>query len=285
MTPDPRLSAFIRGLSLAPRLAVRPATRSRRAMLPPLFWLALVWASGCRSAETRLEIVSLKNPAAQERLSEHFDRVSFAVNAQNNWDIVLEIPPTSLRVQPAGPTAATAPADPAASPSPALDMRLRASPASPGLGREASVACQGPAPAEPDEVLMSQFICINVFWRPIPGRSFVESTQTNATIVYCLVTDRDVIAYQGAGFVSFTPSRDGQTIQGEIESSDLAPGHYVNRPVDVFGPCRIQGTFTAKLDRRHVVAVRQRLRKLIGPPTAPLPPPNPLTSVASEPGG
>jgi hypothetical protein len=218
-------------------------------MLPPLFWLALVCASGCRSAETRLEIVSLKNPAAPERLSEHFDRVSFAVNAQNNWDIVLEIPPTPLRVQPAGPTAATAPADPATSPS--------------------------PAPAEPAEVLMSQFICINVFWRPIPGRSFVESTQTNATIVYCLVTDRDVIAYQGAGFVSFTPSRDGQTIQGEIESSDLVPAHYVNRPVDVFGPCRIQGTFTAKRDRRHVVAVRQRLRKLIGPPTAPLPPPTP----------
>ena len=114
MTPDPRLSAFIRGLSPAFRLAVRPATRSRRAMLPPLFWLALVCASGCRSAETRLEIVSLKNPAAPERLSEHFDRVSFAVNAQNNWDIVLEIPPTSLRVQPAGPTAASAPADPPA---------------------------------------------------------------------------------------------------------------------------------------------------------------------------
>lgn len=193
--------------------------------------------AGCSPTETRLEIQSFKNPEAAERFAERFDRCSFAVNAQNNWDIVFEIQPTLIRM----PVPSTG--------SPTSTSR-------PASDRDTSA----------DEVPMSQMIHVHVFWRPVPGTTYAESTQTNATIVYCVSTGRNSIAYKGAGFVYFTPSRDGLTIEGQIESSDLVPTDYVNEPVDLFGPCRIEGSFIARQQRGHVVAILQRLRKTIGPP-------------------
>ena len=113
---------------------------------------------------------------------------------------------------------------------------------------------------------MSQLIHLNVFWRPKPGTTDVESSQTNATIRYCLIVGRDVIAYQGAGFVYFERSRDGATIEGRIESSDLGPAVRVNQPEDLFGLCRVRGTFRAHRDRKHVVSILKQLRRRLGPP-------------------
>ncbi|MBN2561969.1 MAG: hypothetical protein JXQ75_13675 [Phycisphaerae bacterium] len=195
-------------------------------------------ASACRKTETRFDILSFKNPPGTECFSEQFDPGSFAVNAHNNWDIVFEIPATPLAVElPDDPTTTTS-----------------------------APATEAPGHRNGDGIWMSQLIHINMFWRPVPGTTYAESSQTNATILYCLITGPSVIAYEGAGFVYFSRSRDGKTIVGRIESSDLVPTTYVNEPVDLFGPCRLQGAFKAHQDRKHVVSVLQQLRTRLPPP-------------------
>lgn len=225
------------------RRRIRAPARRRwrsRSWAAPLLIAALGSAAtlGCRSTPTRFEILSFRRPQAPERLSERFDPGSFAVNARGNWDIVFEIPPTLIVL-----------GDP--------EIAARG---------ETTEGAAAPSPPTADrEVWMSQIILVNVFWRPRPGKTHAESTQTDATILYNLMTGGEVIAYEGAGFVYFKQSRDGMTIKGRIESSDLTPQRHVNRPDDLFGPCRIRGTFTARKDRKHVVSILKKLRRRLGP--------------------
>jgi hypothetical protein len=194
-------------------------------------------ALGCRSTPTQFEILSFRRPQAPEHLSERFDPGCFALNAHGNCDIVFEIPPTLIDL-----------GDP-----------------EPEASDETTEGADDTSPPPADrEVWMSQTIHINVFWHPRPGKTHAESTQTDATILYSLMTGRDVITYEGAGFVYFKRSRDGMTIKGRIESSDLTPQRRVNWPHDVFGPCRIRGTFTARKDRRQVVSIMKKLRRRLG---------------------
>lgn len=186
--------------------------------------------------ENRIQIVSFKKPQQPARYGERFDRVSYAVNAYRNWDFVFEIPPTTILLEVPGPD---------------------------------SAATSGPAPP-PVETRMSQLLHVQVFWQPQPGRTAIESTQTNATLLYCLFTGDDVIAYEGAGFVFFEQTWDGRGLQGRIESSDLVPTRFVNAPTDLFGPCRLEGTFRAEEDRGHVVAVLRELRSRLAAAARPV---------------
>lgn len=119
---------------------------------------------------------------------------------------------------------------------------------------------------QPDEqpIRTSQLLRIEMMWQPRPGDTFAESSQTNANIRYCLTTGKNSISYDGAGFVSCTRSRDGQTITGTVESSSLQPAQFRNDPRDLFGPCRLTGTFSATLNRAKLIELTQRMRKSIG---------------------
>ncbi|MCZ6683627.1 MAG: hypothetical protein O7B26_10620, partial [Planctomycetota bacterium] len=46
------------------------------------------------------------------------------------------------------------------------------------------------------------------------------------------------------------------------------------QPDDYFGPCHLSGDFRARLDKRQVVSVYRRMRRILGPP---------ITSVNPEP--
>lgn len=239
----PTSSGLTAAANLPPEAASGAPRRDRRL---PVLLLLLAVVAGCQSVESRVEIVSFKNPRQTARFSERFDRVSYAGNAHRNWDFVFEILPTTISVVRADstPSSTTAPAS--------LD--------------------------EPAEVLMSQLLHIQVFWQPLPGRTAIESTQTNATILYCLFTGKDVIAYEGAGFIFFEKTFDGKSIKGRIESSDLVPTQFINAPADIFGPCRLEGTFVAQEDRGHVVSVLRELRSRLQPASQPSQPPTPTSA-------
>lgn len=111
----------------------------------------------------------------------------------------------------------------------------------------------------------SQIVRVEMFWKPRPGTTYAESSQTNANISYCLISGRNAVTYEGAGFVYFTKSYNGTTITGQIESATLVPVHFLGEPADLFGPCHLRGGFTASEDRRKVVTAEQRLGKYKGP--------------------
>lgn len=106
-----------------------------------------------------------------------------------------------------------------------------------------------------------QIVRIEIFWKPRPGTTYAESSQTDANLTYCLISGKQAITYEGAGFVYFSRSSDGKTMTGQIESGTLVPVHFVGEPIDLFGPCHLQGPFVAREDRRRVALAQQKLER------------------------
>ncbi len=243
-----------------------PRRRPRHAPSWALAGLLIILTAACRKPPTRFEILCFRNPEAPERIAEDFDTGFFSVNAQADWDIVFEIPPSYMEIEVGSDSESEATSAPSEDgPVVEDDSAVKDTP----------VVEDAPPAPQTDQFWLAQLLHINVFWLPHPGKTNAESTQTNATIEYCLLVGGQVISYQGAGFVYFKQSRDGQTITGRIESATLTPTGPLDQGLDLFGPSRIQGTFTARRDRRQVVALLRRLHRSLGPQTATSPSPPP----------
>lgn len=232
-----------------PRRNRTPAARRapRPGSLPLAVVTAALVASGCRPAQTQFQVVSFLDPERPVRLAEsHLPPGYFSNQPGKNWAIAFQTPP--VPVHPEG--------GPQADPSTIRDS----------TGEATSQAAS-------ETLWMSQTIYIEVFWRPLPGRTFAERSQTNAHILYCLTTGRDpehgetAVGYRGAGFVYFDLSRDGRSIEGTIESSSLRPIEGERPEKDILGPCRLTGAFTAVEDKRKVAEILQWLRHQLGPMT------------------
>jgi len=115
---------------------------------------------------------------------------------------------------------------------------------------------------------------VNTFWNPVPGRTFVESTQCNATIRYVIATGPVSISYEGAGFTTFSMDWFKRTMTGKIESGQLAPLRKVGQPKDLLGQAQVMGTFRAKRDKNRVTALLGELRRELGPLPAYVRPPD-----------
>ncbi len=210
-----------------------PSCKSPLRMALPLAAIVLCVVA-CRPSDTKFQVVAFHDPNHPETLTEQFDGGgSYSLNADGNYHIVFEIPPTLIHPQ------ASDESDPSDHPPRSLP------------------------------VWASQFIHIEVFWRAVPGTTYAERTQTNANILYCVITGDDAISYEGAGFAYLDLSRDGKHLRGTLESSTLFPARFAEDPRDLFGPCRVTGTFQATRDRREVATVKRTLRRLLGPPIVP----------------
>ena len=187
--------------------------------------LTLAIFTGCENPETRVNVESFRNPAEPETFTELFDPGYFRINTGKTYEIVLELKPRLLEVQ------------------------------SGDAGPDADL--------ESELVWTSQYLHIQLLWQAYPGKTYAESTQTNAAIAYCLVNGESAISYEGAGFVYFQISRDGKIMTGRIESASMRPTRFLGTPVDLFGPCRINGTFTATPGHREVAHVRQKMRRVL----------------------
>lgn len=102
---------------------------------------------------------------------------------------------------------------------------------------------------------ITQIAIIKLFWQPIPGKTFANSSQINAQIEYIVVLKpldkknieyktRRIFKYRGSGFV-FIKSYTNTTINGTIEEAILYPQ---NKTEDPLGRFILSGSFTAKND-------------------------------------
>ncbi len=219
-----------------PFLVKQPLRKRVQAALAATICVTVLTV-GCGKVETQFEIVSYIDAGEPTRFTEQFDHGSFAVNAMGNYEIAFRLPPTLIT------------------------LPSQSQPAEPTENETAPPATQ--------ETWMSQIIHIEILWLPRPGTTHVEKTQTNATLRYCLIAGDDAISYEGAGFVYFSLSRDGKTIEGGIESSSLFPARWAGQPADLFGSCHLTGTFQATECRRDIAAAERRLRRLLGAPLKP----------------
>ncbi|MCA9256458.1 MAG: hypothetical protein KDA33_12510 [Phycisphaerales bacterium] len=218
-------------------------TLSARA---PLFLAILLCATtACQKRTTCFRVTAFVENAAGEDYIENFPDGAFMKNALGNYQIAFELPPRRMPIHPMKPVE-TPPAD--TSDDAAAGPPIVAN--APAVDREV-----------PDEVYIAQFVIIDLMWRPEPGTTFVESTQTNAGLTYCLVRGGDTVRYDGAGFVYFQLDRDGTTMTGRVESATLYRSKATSDMVDILGPCRVTADFVAHHSARRVTDVQ---RKLVG---------------------
>jgi hypothetical protein len=227
---------------------------------------AAIMTLGCNRKPDGIEVLSFRNAEQQETFVENFPPGHFRINSEKTYEIILELEPKLLEV----PAAAAEPTDH----SELSGNESSQSDTSNLSETDSPIETPASQPVPPDLVWTSQLLKIELLWKPIPGKTYAESSQTNATIIYCLVNGDNAISYEGAGFVFFKLSRDGKELEGRIESASLRPTRFQRDPVDLFGPCRISGDFTATEGAREVATVRQRLRRLLGKPSTGIEGPN-----------
>lgn len=220
-----------------------------------LLLIPLLGAAACRPVETRFEVVSFRDRIHPETLTQRFEPGSFCRNMGQVYEIAIELP-----------EAAHPPETRDDDDSPRVEAQADPPPTS--------------STARP--ALTAQIIKIDVFWRPMPGTTYAERTQTNAAIRYVLRTGEEAISYEGAGFVYFDLSSDGTSLEGEIESSTLRPTRHTAGGLDIFGPCRLTGAFTAVQDRRGVAGATQKINRWLNPADRPRHRPHPDSSVMSS---
>lgn len=189
-------------------------------------------APACTTKTTEIHITSFDEEAPPERFVESFPDGCYSLDARGNYNITFEIPPTRVAIVPLNNDASG---------------ELETS--------DASVQ-----PPIPDEIYISQLIHIEMLWKPDPGKTFAERTQTNAGITYCLQRGNDLARYEGAGFIFFKKDDFGDRITGAIESATLYPVGATSDAVAVLGPCRIEGPFIANPDLHGVSSVKRRIR-------------------------
>ena len=110
--------------------------------------------------------------------------------------------------------------------------------------------------------ILHQILYARVFWRAVPGKTFVESSQINAHLDYQLevaeppapnvVSQRpkQVICYKGSGFITFEVGRTGQAMRGVIEEAVLEPyGGATDRRL---GRLMLNGTFDARRSAKPI---------------------------------
>jgi hypothetical protein len=124
-----------------------------------------------------------------------------------------------------------------------------------------------PAQRDPRQSI-EQILHLSLFWKPVPGTTYVESSQTNALMTYALLSGPTAISYEGAGFVYLTQDRSGG-ISGRIESGTLSPTRRVGEPNDLLGTCKLTGEFKGRIDRSRVSELTSLLGQRLGPPRGP----------------
>ncbi len=118
--------------------------------------------------------------------------------------------------------------------------------------------------------ILKQVLYAKLLWRPIPGRTYAESSQINARIEY-LITVTDAVSakvvkegsyiqlrYTGTGFICFSLDRKGKVMTGTIEQALLEP---VNKTGQYpLGKFIFSGKFRAVRNPSAIAECRMTLR-------------------------
>ncbi len=105
---------------------------------------------------------------------------------------------------------------------------------------------------------VTQLLCVHVFWKPIPGKTFDNATSIDATIRYVVVTGEGVAVYSGTGYV-FPRKRLGQTLDAEVDVGRLRLVSRTGEAPDLLGAARLRGRLHAPRNAARAVDIRRRV--------------------------
>jgi hypothetical protein len=118
-------------------------------------------------------------------------------------------------------------------------------------------------PLSPDpNVMPRELVHIRVFWKPMNGVKPDHPANTNASIHWCFVCQRDaqagVIEYTGSGLVEVSENSMGATVT--IRKAWMKEECECGELVDPLGPSILEGTFHATHDPEKVKEVIAQIK-------------------------
>ena len=117
-------------------------------------------------------------------------------------------------------------------------------------------------------VTEAQIMHIELLWYPRPGSTPIDSSATNASIRYIIVTNGEVGVYIGAGFVLPHGKLTKAKLSISVRDASLKLGDSTDGLIDLLSPARLSGRFKAtnnpELVRQFQLATSQFVTDALG---------------------
>src|SRR5437870_428676 len=124
-----------------------------------------------------------------------------------------------------------------------------------------AIVMEGESPSSIDPTqTIRQIVYVKTLWYPQPGRTYVEATQMDATMMYAVLTPPTGVRYDGSAMLTYKWNSTGKEIRARIESGTLAPAYRMGEAIEPFGPSRFLGEATVYEDPGQVVKTLQFLK-------------------------
>jgi hypothetical protein len=114
-----------------------------------------------------------------------------------------------------------------------------------------------------DDQTVNQYLHVQIYWMPQPGKTYAHSTTTNALLRYVVATADGVAEYAGTGFVFPERRRDGR-LELAIESGYLRLELLDGDVPELLGDARVEGELIAENDAGTVARVIRKSQLLRG---------------------
>ena len=119
-----------------------------------------------------------------------------------------------------------------------------------------------------DQLLSGQFsrgnvVRVDLLWIPKPGATPMDSSATNASILYVIVADGELGVYGGAGFALPEGDASGRSLAVRLRDATLDLLESTDGFVDLLSPATLTGTFTATHNDQRTRQLSTALRRLL----------------------
>ncbi|MCZ6835777.1 MAG: hypothetical protein O7G85_08390 [Planctomycetota bacterium] len=117
-------------------------------------------------------------------------------------------------------------------------------------------------------VVEGQIVHVEMIWSPKAGSTPMDSSATNASIRYVVISHGEVGIYIGAGYAIPSGDLQGSSVTLSIRDASLRLGESTPGFIDLLGPAQISGQFTATRDAKKArslfVSVSQYVTDSLG---------------------
>ena len=115
------------------------------------------------------------------------------------------------------------------------------------------VACREEPAAEPDTPAVTQYLFVQVYWSPHPGKTPADTTGSNALLRYVVARGDGVAVYAGTGF-AYPKGGEGKPLQLDVEWARLRLETVSGEVPDLLGDARLTARLMAREDPGHAAA-------------------------------
>lgn len=104
---------------------------------------------------------------------------------------------------------------------------------------------------------------VQMLWVPKPGSTPMDSSATNVSIRYIIISDGELGLYTGAGFAIPQSDIGSDLVTIDLRNAYLTLTDSTSGFVDLLSPASLTGDFTATLNDQRTRQIRSALRRII----------------------